>query len=381
MPENSGRPENRAYRKRELFALALLTGLAIVLFLFVAGLSRLYHSQEGSLATQWSNQGSADLKAQHFKDAVSDYRTALLYSRGNYSYQLNLAEALLGEGRTDEAKAYLVNLWSREPEDGIVNLELARIAARQGETERALRYYHNAIYATWPGNLEIERRNARLELVELLLRINDKAQAQSELIALAANIVNEPAEEAQVGDLFMRVQDYQRALAEYRLSLQGNSQATAALAGAGHAAFELGQYSAAQSYLQAVVTAVPSDAASAARLKTTEMVLKLDPFRQQIPIAERDRIVVEAFTAAGQRVNSCQAASDASAARLGPGLAQQWAKLAPEVTERGLRRDPDLVNSAMQLVFTIEHQANGACEAPTQADTALLLIANLHEGL
>ena len=62
---------------------------------------------------------------------MSELRTALLYSRDNYSYQLNLAEALLGEGRRDEASAYLVNLWEREPENGQVNLELAYIAAQK----------------------------------------------------------------------------------------------------------------------------------------------------------------------------------------------------------------------------------------------------------
>ena len=84
--------------------------------------------------------------------------------------------------------SYLINLWEREPENGHVNLELARIAAQKGETEQALRYYNNAIYATWPGDQEVERRDTRLELIEFLLSINAKAQAQSELIALAANL-------------------------------------------------------------------------------------------------------------------------------------------------------------------------------------------------
>ena len=68
----------------------------------------------------------------------------------DYAYQLNLAEALIGLKRTGEASTYLVNLWDRQPEDGLVNLELARIAVQKGQTEQALRYYHNAIYAAWP---------------------------------------------------------------------------------------------------------------------------------------------------------------------------------------------------------------------------------------
>jgi hypothetical protein len=59
---------------------------------------------------------------------------------------------------SEKAYAYLINLWEREPENGLVNLELARIAAQKGDTEQALRYYHNAIYAVWPGDQEVQRR-------------------------------------------------------------------------------------------------------------------------------------------------------------------------------------------------------------------------------
>ena len=149
-----------------------------------------------SLGTRWFTRGVRDLKKQRFQTAVSELRTALLYSRDNYPYQLNLAEALLGEGRRDEASAYLVNLWEREPENGQVNLDLAYIAVQKGENEQALRYYHNAIYATWPGNQEGQRRDTRLKLIEFLLGIHDKTQVQSELIALAANLANDPSEHA-----------------------------------------------------------------------------------------------------------------------------------------------------------------------------------------
>lgn len=380
MPEKSARPDSRLYRKREPFMLALLSGLAVLLFLVVTGLARMFHAQQQSLANRWSARGAADLHAERFRDAVVDFRTALLYSRDNYSYQLSLAEALLGEGRTDEAKAYLISLWSRQPEDGFVNLELARIASRQGETEKALRYYHNAIYATWPGDLEIERRNTRLELVDFLLHIDAKAQARSELIALAANLGDEPAEQVHVGDLFVQALDFQQALAEYSLSMKDGQRPPGALAGAGRAAFELGQYSLAEKYLQQAVAAAPGDTASAARLKSAELVLQLDPFQQQIPVAERDQIVVAAFTAAGGRLNFCHAFDSSSAPQLAA-LAQDWSNLKPEMNKEHLRRNPDRINAAMALVFNVERKTGGACGASTGTDTALLLIANLHEGL
>ena len=269
MAENENGKSLGLYLTREPVILALLSVSAVVLFLAVTGLSRAYHAQQDSLGNRWFTRGVTDLKAERFDRAVNEFRTALIYSRDNYSYQLNLAEALVGVKRTDEAYAYLINLWEREPENGLVNRELARIAAQKGEAEQALRYYHNAIYATWPVDQEMERRNTRLELIEFLLRINAKAQAQSELIALAANLGDDLSQQAHVGDLFLRTQDYEHALAAYRLSLRANHHNPAALAGAGLAAMELGRYSLAQRYLEEAVAADPSDAQSAARLKTT----------------------------------------------------------------------------------------------------------------
>jgi tetratricopeptide (TPR) repeat protein len=373
----------RRYLRREAVILALLSAVAVVFFVAVTALSRIYEAQQESLGNRWFTRGAVDLKQAHFESAVAEFRSALLYSRDSYIYQLNLAEALVGLKRTAEARAYFINLWDREPENGLVNLELARIAAEKGETEQALRYYHNAIYATWPGDQQVQRRDTRLELIQYLLNINAKTHAQAELIALAANLEDDPEQQARVGDLFLQAQDYEHALAEYHLSLKAQPHDAAASAGAGFAAFQLGRYSLAERYLQAAVSANPNDAPSAARLGTATLVMQLDPFQRQISAAQRDRIVLEAFAAAGQRLDSCSAAGaakgPAATPTAQPGLSGEWAKMKPQITEQGLRRDPDLVNTAMELVFSIERQTSNACGTATETDAALLLVAKLHE--
>ena len=379
-------PSITRYLTRQPVMLTLLLGLAIVCFVAVSGLSRLYHAQQETLGNRWFARGVTDLNAGRFNVAVTEFRTALLYSRDNYAYELKLAEALKGMKKTDEAYAYLINLWERQPENGLVNLDLGRIAAAKSDTDHALRYYHNAIYAAWPGDEEKERRDARLELIDFLLRTGAKAQAQSELIALEANLGDDPAQQTLVGDLFLRAQDYEHALAAYSVSLKSNHLSSnhhnpTATAGAGLAAFELGRYSLAARYLEAAVAAAPSDADSAARLKTAELVLRMDPFRERISVAQRNRTVVEAFALAGERLKSCVASESAVAgATPQPVLAEEWTKMKPQITERSLRQDPDMVHSTMELVFKIERQTNGVCGAATDRDTALLLIAKLHEG-
>lgn len=366
---------------REPVILALLFGLAVVCFLAVGGLSRLFHAQQDSLGNRWFTRGVADLNAKKFDPAVLEFHTALRYSRDNYSYQLNLAEALIGLGRTSEAYSYLINLWEQEPEDGLVNLALARIAAQTGGTNQALRYYHNAIYAAWPGDGEEQRRAARVELIEYLLKINAKAQAQAELMALAANLGDESAEQAHLGDLFLRSQDYQHALSAYEMTLKSNRHDRAALAGAGLSAYETERYQLAQKYLQAAVAADPTDAQSAGLLRTTELVLEKDPFRMELSAAHRNRNVVDAFATAGDRLKACGGASgSAGPVAAQPSLGDSWAETKPRVTERNLERDPDLVESVMDLVFTIERQTAATCGSPTGPDMALILIAKLHEG-
>lgn len=371
----------RLYIRQPAVMLALLAGLGVIFILAVAGLSRAYHAQRESLGNRWFSRGVADLHAGRFDRAVTEFRAALLYSRDNYDYQLNLAEALIGEKRTAEAYSYLVNLWERQPENGVVNLELARIATQRGQTDQALRYYHNAIYATWPSDQEVQRRDTRLELIEYLLSINAKAQAQSELIALEENLEGDPAQEKRVGDLFLRAQDYEHALAAYRLCLKSDRHNEGALAGAGRAAFQLGRYPLAEHYLQAAVAVNPADTESAERLKITELVLRMDPFSRQISAAERDRIVADAFATAGQRLSSCvtpKASAESNASQ--PSLADSWAKMKPQISGQGLRRNPDLLNKAMELVFEIERQTSATCGTPSEKDEALLLIAKLHEG-
>src|SRR5580692_8223758 len=354
-------PDFRRYLRREAVILALLSALAVIFFVAVTALSHIYEAQQEFLGNRWFLRGAADLKQRHFESAVTEFRAALLYSRDSYTYQLNLAQALIGLKRTGEAYAYLINLWEREPENGLVNLELARIAAQKGETEQALRYYHNAIYAAWPGNQELERRNVRLELIEYLLGIKAQAQAQFELIALAANLDEDPSLHQRVGDLFLQAQDYERALAEYRLPLKSDHRNAAALAGAGLAAFELGRYPLAQRYLEEAVAANPKDAQSLDRLKTVELVVQMDPFRRQIPVDQRNRIVMQAFEVAGERLKSC-AAAGASREHASPQtLAEMWTKMKSQITDRGLRKNPDLVEAAMDLVFAIERKSNTLC--------------------
>lgn len=372
------------YLTSEPVLFAVLSAVAVVFFLFVGGLSKMYHAQQMSLGDRWFTRGLADLQAQKYDAAMLEFRTALRYERDNDDYQLSLAKSLIGLHRTEEARSYLLNLWDREPENGEINLALARIAAQSGETDQAERYYHNAIYATWPADRQTQRRETRVELIEYLLKIKSTEQAQAEMIALAANLGDDPVQQERVGELFLRAQDYEHALAAFRTTLRADRANEAAMAGAGMAAFQLSQYSVAHRYLQSAVEKRSTDAQSAELLKTTEAVMQLDPYQQDISAAHRNRVVVAAFAAAGDRLKACGMLASVSTATGGvseeSSPAHTWLEMKPRITERNLERDPDLVGSAMDVAFEVERETAATCGSPTAADRALLLISKSREG-
>ena len=369
------------YLRREPVTLALLSTGVVIFFLAVTGISRLFYAQQDALARRWSMRGVDDLNAGRYAVAIPEFRTALVYARDDFNFRLGLAQALLGSHRTDEAYSYLVSLHSEHPENGLVNLELARIAVERNDTAEAVRDYHNAIYASWPGDQEKQEREARFELVGYLLRINARTQAESELISLAASLGDDAAQQARLGKLFLSIQDNEHALTAFRRSLLADPHNPDALSGAGVSAFNLGRYTLAVRYLQQVVSQNPADTQNHDRLKIATLVLQLDPFQPQLRVAQEYSRVVAAFATAGERMKSCPvAASYAAPDNPKEDLLAEWNSLKPHVTPAGLRGDPDTVETAMNLAFTIERQANEWCGQSTPADTALLLIAKLREG-
>src|SRR6185437_3090893 len=368
------------YVAREPLVLVILSAAAISLFFAVTALSRLYNAQQLEHGSQWFQRGKNELNTGRPELASKSFQVAVSYAPADFKYQLSLAQSLLALNNTEQALQYLGNLWQREPENGTVNLELARIYAGKDDLTRALRYYHNAIYAIWNEDPEAQRRAVRLELTEFLLKRQAHGQAESELIALQGTLPDNPELIAHVGDLFMQIPDYDRALAEYRKSLNLKRRNPAALAGAGHAAFALERYGEAEGYLKAALSINPTDNESAGLLETAQLVLAMNPYRAGLPNNRRKRIVADDFNAAGVRLKSCLASvgsNPSAVAQLDP-LSSQWLQMQPKISRRAF--DQDTTDAAMDLVFSIERQTIQYCAAPQGEDLALLLISKSREG-
>jgi tetratricopeptide (TPR) repeat protein len=353
---------------------------AILFFFLVSTLSGLYQRTLSSHARLWSGRGEQDLSAGRIAQAMKDFQVALTYSRDNFDYELSLAQTLVTLRRTEEARVYLINLWQRQPENGPVNLQLARIYADKGDVTQALRYYHNAIYAVWSGDAEAQQLSARLELVRFLLDSRAFNQAEAELVATGRNLPENASLHMEIGDLFMRVPDYERAFVLYRQALKFDRHSHDALARVGRAAFELGECQVAERYLKSAVVESPNDAQSAQLFATCRAVRNLDPYSFWSS-RDRERTVLGDFDTAGNRLQSC----------MGPALAQagnqalqslnaQWTDMKTKLNKNSLRVHPEWSDSAMDMVFNIERETSSFCGSPTGDDLVLLLIAKQHGG-
>ena len=342
--------------------------------------TRAFQLRRDQLAARWFDRGEHELESGKASSAVDDLRTALSYAPDDAGYRLRLAQALAQAGRTNEARAYFGALWEAQPGNGLLNLELARLAVRRNDVASAMRFFHGAIYGVWSDDPRDRRRQARLDLIHFLLDRHQTAEADAEIIGLAADSPDNAASHMESAALFEGAQDYERALSQYVAALNLNPVDPVALAGAGHAAFKLGRYRTAAGYLGDSLKKNPQDSQSRSEFDLAELVLDLDPYAPMSGPARRRR-VIQNFQTAGARLESCAAAQHQDLNVTPPSTPlqvahSQWTQLKPRISDNHLRRDPDLVDTAMNLVFTIENQALSTCGAPTGADLALTLLAS-----
>jgi tetratricopeptide (TPR) repeat protein len=366
--------------------LLLLCILMLVVLSGITGIAvNQYRARERALARQWYARGEEDLRQGRPDDALLDFRTALFHVEGDPLYQLRLAQALVDSGHEEEARSYLLRLWQSDPANGPVNLELARLAIRQGDVPQVISYYHNAIDGVWPGSANAGRRALRKDLCEYLIDHGRRTEALAELMALASETPDDAGLETQVAGLFLTVGDYDSALKEYLRSLRRNRRQPEAWAGAGKSAFRMGHYYAARNYFSNALAGNPHDAESAKLLRTAVQVLEADPFNRRVPAQARRQRAVFDFRYALNRLRACarDRGEDLTTANPQTDLQNLYAaamKMRSAMQEKLLRGNPDLLDSGMSLVFQIEQTTARDCGPPKGVDEALLLIGKKNGG-
>jgi tetratricopeptide (TPR) repeat protein len=373
------------YSRQRVLLISVL--LLLVLFGITAFVSRQYHRKVHTLADRWFAEGERRFQSGDVAGALGDYRYALVYSPDNSVFQLHLAQALAAVGRVDEARSYLTNLLAESPGSAAINLELARIAARQGATAEALRYYHGAVYGVWEKDPLDMRWRVRRELCKYLLDSGAKAQAVPEAIALADETAPEDSERRKnAASLLLRAGVSSRALTEFQSVLSVDRHDTVALTGAGTAAFRMGQYELTIDYLSRLPREKRSEPAIVKMLATSRQVEAADPFRPSLSIAAKARRTANALAQSDSRLAACARQLGQSLVTTAPTtqlqqLHAQRQKMKRDWSTVNLRRYPNRIEPAMSLVFQMEDAAAQQCGTPQEgADYVLMLIARNRGG-
>jgi tetratricopeptide (TPR) repeat protein len=360
---------------REMLQLVVLIGAASAAFFVTRAIAA--NNQEMNLrdAAEWYQRGERQLAAGDADRAIDSFQRATAKNRNEKQYVLALARALASTRHEDAARRALLELRELAPEDPDVNLQLARLAAARQDVTEAIRYYHNALYAAWPIDEATGRRQVRLELIRFLLSHDQRSRAESELVALSTDLPNDAAAHVEAGQLFVSAGDNGRALEQFQRAVRLAPDNGAALAGAGQAAFQLGDYGLAQKYLGTAPDSVPGVTESR---EFVELVLSNDPLAPRIGTTARRRRLTDDLNRATQRLAACLEAG-------GPPAVDQIT-LRDEATamERQLARsrmvEEDTIEAGLELISRIERAMMNRCAPSTPLDRAMILIAQ-HYGV
>jgi tetratricopeptide (TPR) repeat protein len=361
--------------------------LLILLFIFTTFLARAYRTKEASLAIRWSTRGDANLKAGMLDSALEDYRSALLYDPDNFEDQLHLAQALAGENHNEEATGYLLNLLAKTPNNGEVNLELARLAAKDNRTSDATGYYHAAIYGVWTNDTLQAHIQARIELVDYLLALEEKPQALAEIIELTTQVSAEDTPQLiSAGNLLLRGGSPERAVHEFQLALRNKPKDSQALLGAGRSEYEIGNYPEAVTYLFRAKAADPNNTEIQNLLEDARAIVEVDPFLNGLTETEKVDRVAQNFEIALDNLRDCaqEQGVDVAEGNANSPLASAYSaadKNRAPWSAAKLRQDPDQIETVMQSVFNLENLAQKTCGDPQMGpNLGLLLIEKQLQG-
>lgn len=383
-------PEERQLKQklilRDSLALFSLFAIVVVLFFVTYLLFHSFSVHRQALAQRWLTRGETALQSGKPAAAIDALRSAMAYAPDDENLQIELAEALAAAGRTQEAVAYFNTLLDSRPGNGMINLQLARLAVKQGEEASAQEYYQAALDGTWEGDGYVRRREVRLELSQYLIDRKHYNQARNQLLIAAGNAPDDAGLEIQMAGMLESSQDPANALHLYQKALQHRPAQLAALEGASRATYAMNHYLQAKDFLERTLNhpdfeKLPTESQLQYRnmLSDADHIVLLYPGPELSVSARAERILANRKTAQ-ERLAACLSTKTTVPIDL-QALVGQWQQLPETMRLLQLEQDPELEQKIMQLVYQTEQVTSQQCGAPTGNDALLLKIANAPEAV
>jgi Flp pilus assembly protein TadD len=367
---------------RELLLLIALAVTAFGIFVFTKMMATREQQMESRIARDWYERGLQSMASRENETAIADFRRASASALNNQEYALTLADALATGNHDVEAEQLLRQLRESDPENAEINTDLARLLAKHAEISDAVRYYQNALYGRWAGSqIDVRRRQLRVELVGFLIAHGERNLASSELLILQTELPKQSSSWTEAAKLSLETGDLQQALKDYREAAQLDSRNVEALTGEGKISFQLRDYANARQYLKGTLELDPQSSEVHRLLSLTESVLNDDPLAPNLAPAERQRRLVLDFQRSQQNLENCLDKN--SGGNSAPGLQSlktQAFAMQPKLNRKHPPPDSDTVTAGTSLVFSMEKAASDACGEASISDRALVLIGLLHDG-
>jgi tetratricopeptide (TPR) repeat protein len=361
---------------REIVLLAILVAIAVAAFVVTRRFAAANEAMRVRDAETWYAAGQQALERRDVDAAVTALRRATARNPGAVTYRLALAQALTDAQQDDAARQLLLGLREAQPEDSETNLRLARLERRRADTVAASRYYEAAILGLWKAEQRPAQHQVRTEFIQFLLSHGERDRALSELLVVEGSLGENDAPHLQAAEMFLQAGDPARALTHFERALKANPGSQPALAGAGEAAFALGDYEGAHRYLQSLA----ADTDRTKELRTlTDLVIAGDPLAPRLTPAERSRRVQSALSRTIDRVDGCRARTPSGSAE--PELAAVLEDARPfmnTLVGKGGAFTHDQIETTFDVVVRGERLAERVCGSPDPLDRALLLIASRH---
>jgi tetratricopeptide (TPR) repeat protein len=260
-----------------------------------------------------------------------------------------------------------------------VNLQLARLEAAR-DLPAAIRYYQDALDALWAPASADRSRSVRRELITLLQQHGERARALSQALVYAAELPPTPEWQMQAAHLLLELGDPRRALDRYLAVLETDPRSREARAGAGEAAFALGDYAVARRYL---TQAQPLEPRLASLRRVADLVLTVDPLAPRLRRSERERRLQQIVRHARDRIDSCGGTT--AVQDRDPAVEEELRSFEP-ARARGDRRtaaradveDPDArVERGIELALRVE-RTTAACGPQDDMGRAVTIVARDH---
>jgi tetratricopeptide (TPR) repeat protein len=420
----------RLIRRRLIFtdtlALVTLFAVTVVLAVLTNFLYQSYAFHQAQLAQRWLARGEQALRDGKPQAAIDALRSALAFAPSQRSIEIQLAEALASAGRIQEATVYFNALLESQQGSGLINLQLARLAARQGNESQAIEDYQRAIYGNWEGDGYVRRRTVRFELINYLIGRQLLDQARSELLVASGNAPEDDiGVQLEIARTMEQAQDPSDAFHLYTTILHRHPSLLEALEGAGRTAFQMGRYLEAKRYLGRALESPAVDQEpqpvlqqSRNQLHDATRLLQLYP-SSRLSIRERSARILTARKLAMLRLAECTqdnaqaSAKDSTAASTPAPNVQQSSNPLKNLASRftgkttkaptnqapsppavdplqvltahwqqpasvklaDLENNPELAQNQIQLIYDTEVVTQQVCGAPAGDDALLLRIA------